>query len=75
MKTKRDPGQLLTEEMITVDEAREEIQRVTGKRFNKATVWRWINRGVEGTKLDTVRIGRTVMTSKQAITRFILARS
>jgi hypothetical protein len=68
---KTDISRLLTEEVVTLHEAREELQKLTGKRFDKATLWRWATRGAYGTKLDTVRVGRAVMTSRQAITRFI----
>lgn len=35
-----------------------------------ATVWRWINRGVRGVKLETVMIGGRRFTSREALERF-----
>ncbi len=40
-------------------------------RPHVATVWRWIQRGVRGVKLDTVLIGGKRYTSTEAIARFI----
>lgn len=68
---------VLSEDVLTLAEARAEIARVTGRRIrpDKATVFRWIKRGVGGAKLDAVRIGMQWLTSKQAITRFVAART
>lgn len=66
---------VLTEDCLTLSEARNEIKAVTGRRPDKTTVYRWINRGVRGTKLEAVRLGGVIITSRQAITRFIEQRS
>ncbi|WP_413430908.1 DUF1580 domain-containing protein [Crateriforma spongiae] len=72
---------VLSEDILTIAEARAEIARVTGRRCrpDKATMTRWIQRGVgEGdakVKLEAIRLGRQWFTSRQAITRFIEARS
>ena len=66
---------VLAEEVVTLREARNELFRVTGRRPDKTTLYRWALRGVGGTKLETVRIGNRLLTSKQALTRFIAARS
>jgi hypothetical protein len=36
---------------------------------------RWIHRGVGGVRLDAVRIGTQLVTSSQALNRFITART
>ncbi|MDM4014695.1 DUF1580 domain-containing protein [Roseiconus lacunae] len=66
---------VLTEDCLTLSEARSEIKQATGRRPDKTTVYRWVNRGVGGTKLEAVRLGGVIITSRQAITRFIDARS
>ncbi|MHB9081060.1 MAG: DUF1580 domain-containing protein [Pirellulaceae bacterium] len=38
-----------------------------------STVWRWINRGVRGVKLETVMIGGRRFTSREALDRFYAA--
>jgi len=35
------------------------------------TVWRWIELGVYGVKLETIKVGQRRYTSKEAIRRFI----
>lgn len=40
-------------------------------RPNVSTVWRWVTRGVRGEKLESVRVGGVVCTSRQAIERFL----
>jgi hypothetical protein len=65
---------LLTEDVITLTEARNFLPKVEGqKRPHVSTIWRWTLRGIGGTKLETVKIGSRIVTSKQAMTRFILA--
>ncbi len=69
-------SRVLTEDILTITEARKELASITGKRPDKATLARWIHRGVGGIKLDAVRLGgRQLFTSRQAITRFIEART
>jgi hypothetical protein len=66
---------LLTEDVLTLQEARREIASVTGRRVDKTTIYRWVLRGVRGTKLEHIRLGDRILTSKQALTRFINART
>lgn len=68
-------ARILTEDPITLQEARMELFRVTGRRPDKTTIYRWCLRGVGGTKLEHIRLGDRILTSHQAITRFITARS
>lgn len=68
-------NRILTEDILTIHDARKEIASITGQRPDISTMTRWIHRGVGGTKLDAVRIGRQLITSKQAITRFIETRT
>lgn len=68
-------SRLLTEELLTMSEARGEIARATRKRPDRATLHRWVHRGVGGVRLEAVRLGRQWFTSRQAITRFAIART
>ena len=68
-------SRLLTEDLLTMTEARGEIAMLTRRRPDKATLHRWLHRGVGGQKLEAVRLGRQWFTSRQAITRFIEART
>ena len=68
-------GRVLTEDVLTLTQARAEIHQVTGRRPDKATITRWIHRGVGGIRLDAVRVGSQLLTSRQALNRFISART
>ena len=69
-------SRILTENILSLSEARKELQKVTGHRPDNATLWRWITRGVGGVKLEAVRLGgRSIYTSTEALHRFIVART
>lgn len=44
--------------------------RPNGKRLHISAVYRWTLRGVKGIRLETVKIGGTTYTSREAIQRF-----
>ena len=44
--------------------------RPNGKRLHISAVYRWTLRGIRGVVLETVRIGGTTYTSREAIQRF-----
>jgi hypothetical protein len=44
--------------------------RPGGKRIHISAVYRWIQRGVRGVKLETVRVGGTSYTSTEALQAF-----
>lgn len=44
--------------------------RPNGKRLHISAVYRWTLRGVKGVRLETVKIGGTAYTSREAIQRF-----
>ena len=56
-----------SESLISINEAPSHIPT----RPHVATVWRWIQRGVRGVKLETALIGGKRYTSQEAIQRFI----
>jgi hypothetical protein len=68
-------SRILTESVISVAQACDQIAEVTGQRPDRSTIHRWIKNGVGGTRLDAVRVGSATLTSSQAITRFITART
>lgn len=68
-------ARILTEDPITLQQARTELFRATGRRPDKTTIYRWCLKGVAGVKLEHIRLGDRILTSRQAITRFIMARS
>jgi len=40
---------------------------------NFTTVWRWCSKGIQGTRLESVRAGRRILTSVEALDRFMTA--
>ena len=66
---------ILSENVLTLKDAASEIGNLIGRRPDKTTIYRWCLRGVGGVKLESVRLGNRILTSRQAITRFIEARS
>ena len=38
-----------------------------------STIWRWIQRGIDGIRLETVKVGGKRFTSAEALERFIQA--
>lgn len=56
-----------TENIIPIPEVPAHVP----SRPHIATVWRWMQRGVRGVKLETILIGGKRFTSAEAIQRFI----
>ena len=44
--------------------------RSTGKRVHISAVYRWVQRGVRGLRLETIKVGGTAYTSQEALQRF-----
>ncbi len=57
----------LDEEFLPLTQA---PQHIPG-RPHVTTVWRWVNRGVRGHRLEAVAVGGRVFTTRQAIQRFL----
>lgn len=58
------------ESILGLVSASKHLPEIEGRRPHLSTVWRWIHRGIKGAKLESVRIGGRVYTSKEAIDRF-----
>jgi hypothetical protein len=62
---------VLSEELIPLTKIPDLIPSTTpGRRLAFATIWRWTTYGVRGRRLETVRIGGSSYTSREAIARF-----
>ena len=67
---------ILHERVLTLTEAtRLPFLKRNGKRPALTTMLRWARRGINGQRLETVRIGRSLCTSAEAVQRFIRAMS
>ena len=61
----------LNEHLLTLTEATSFIPGQNGKRPSVSTVWRWCRKGLNGVRLEYVRCGRKILTSREALSRFI----
>lgn len=60
------------ETLIELTDAAEMLPRPAGKEaLSHKTLRTWARRGVRGVKLEVIRVGKYVMTSREAVRRFI----
>ena len=61
----------LTENLFPLAAATSQLpRRRQGKKAHTATVYRWAQRGLRGVRLETLRVGGTLCTSREALQRF-----
>ena len=60
---------------LTLSQAAALIGSFTGRKPSVSTCWRWMDKGVRGVKLDSVRIGNTLYTTDHAIRTFVTTQS
>lgn len=63
---------ILSEQVMSLKEAAQAIEKITRKKPDKSTLYRWCTKGVAGKFLEHQRVGGVIITSKEAIERFIL---
>ncbi len=62
---------LLTEETLTLKDAAKALPRIRpGRKIHVSTLYRWISRGVSGVHLESLKLGGTLLTSREALQRF-----
>ena len=62
---------VLGEETLTLAEAAKALPRLRrGRKIHVSTLYRWISRGLRGVRLEAVKLGGTLVTSKEALQRF-----
>lgn len=60
-----------TEHLVPISDVPRQLPpRRNGKRVHISAVYRWIQRGVRGVHLESIRIGGTTYTSSEALQRF-----
>ena len=59
-----------SETLLTVRQVARRIPGRSGKPINISAIYRWIQRGVDGKRLEAVRIGGRFYTSVEALERF-----
>jgi len=62
---------LTQEELVPIRNVPKHLPpRPTGKRVHISAVYRWLLRGIRGIRLESLKIGGTTYTSKEALQRF-----
>ena len=61
---------LSQEDLLSLSEACASLPRIDGKRPHISTVWRWCRKGIHGVRLEHVRLGHRICTSREALSRF-----
>jgi hypothetical protein len=60
-----------TEQLVSLHEVPRLLPaRGSGKRIHISAVYRWVQRGIRGTRLEVIRVGGTTYTSREALQRF-----
>jgi len=61
---------LAREYLLSFSEAAKSVPTVRGRRLASSTLYRWARKGIGGTRLEYLRIGRCMVTSREALERF-----
>jgi hypothetical protein len=64
------PINIETENIVSLTEATRILPRRNGKRAAISTLWRWCRKGINGVRLEYIRVGRNIATSREALNRF-----
>lgn len=59
-----------SENLVSLSQATQILPVLGDKNVHPSTLWRWCRRGLNGTKLDYLRMGRRIFTSAEALDRF-----
>lgn len=66
---------LRSEELVPLNQVPRFLPaRSSGKRIHISAVYRWVKRGRQGCRLETIKIGGTTYTSLEALQRFSSAK-
>ena len=61
------------EKVISIEDAAKHVSKLTKKKRNRSLILRWANQGVAGVRLETIRIGSDIYTSREALNEFMNA--
>ena len=62
---------MATEKLISLKDACGLLpRRRRGVRPHFSTLWRWATEGLKGVKLEVIKVGSTLCTSREALQRF-----
>ena len=61
----------VSESLLCLSQAAEELpRRRRGKKTHISTLYRWATSGCRGVRLETIQVGATCCTSREALQRF-----
>lgn len=58
-----------SEDLIAFNRVPQHLQKTFGHKVHIASVYRWVNRGLGGVRLETIKVGAKRFTSAQALDR------
>lgn len=58
------------ETIMTLSEAAASLPRIKGRKVHTSTLWRWIRKGINGVRLESLRLGGRFCTTQEALRRF-----
>jgi len=58
------------EELLSLAAAARRLPKIDGREIAIPTLWRWCRRGLRGARLEYVRVGRKICTTREALLRF-----
>ena len=61
---------LAAEEVLSLSDAARALPSVHGRRVHPSTLWRWARKGIRGVRLEYARLGRSILTTRAALTDF-----
>lgn len=61
------------DELLGLAQAAAQCPKVDGKRPHASSLWRWMRVGCRGVHLEHVKVGRRVVTTREALEEFFRA--
>jgi len=58
------------DELLSLVQAAAQCPAVDGKKPHASSIWRWMTKGCRGVRLEHVRVGRRVVTTREALEVF-----
>ena len=66
---------LHTEQLVPIGQVPSLLpSRPNGRRIHISAIYRWVQRGARGRRLEAIQIGGTTYTSREALQRFAISR-
>ena len=60
----------LQDELLTPKQAASLLPVIEGKPIDPSAIWRWARKGIQGVRLEHIRIGGRILTTMEALENF-----